>query len=119
VSALFDGRFESVDSKSVPLPTSAGRESPFVLRPSLRWQKENLMRHFLAVLFVASSAFAQTPACHDARNKDLCAELLTIEQRDQSVRAAAMADSQNIALISEMNKADREDLARVEAIIAK
>ena len=77
------------------------------------------MRPLLAALFVASSAFAQTPACHDARNKALCAELLSIEQRDQSVRARAITDSHNIALISEMNKTDREDLARVEAIIAK
>jgi heme-degrading monooxygenase HmoA len=77
------------------------------------------MRYLLAVLFVASSALAQTPACHDAKDKALCAELLAIEQRDQSVRARAMADSQNIALISEMNKTDRENLARVEAIIAK
>jgi heme-degrading monooxygenase HmoA len=77
------------------------------------------MRHLLVALFVASAAFAQRPECHDARNEALCAELLSIERRDQSVRAAAMADSQNIALISEMNKTDREDLARVEAIIAK
>jgi heme-degrading monooxygenase HmoA len=77
------------------------------------------MRQLLALLFAASSAFAQTPACRDAKNPSLCADLISIEQRDQSVRTAAMADTQNLALITTMNKTDREDLARVEAIIAK
>jgi heme-degrading monooxygenase HmoA len=77
------------------------------------------MRQLLALLFAASSAFAQTPACRDAKNPPLCTDLLTIEKRDQSARTAAMADTQNLALIAAMNKTDREDLARVEAIIAE
>jgi heme-degrading monooxygenase HmoA len=77
------------------------------------------MRLVLAVMFAASSAFAQTPACDDAKNKALCEELLAIEKLDQSVRTAARADSQNLALLSEMNRTDRENLARVGAIIAK
>jgi heme-degrading monooxygenase HmoA len=74
------------------------------------------MRYVLIFMFIASPAFAQ---CNDAKDKALCADLVSIEQRDQAARNALITDRQNVALIAEMNKTDREDLARVEAIIAK
>ena len=74
------------------------------------------MRYLFVVLFAASSAFAQ---CQDAKDKKLCADLLSIEKRDQDARKAIGGNSQNLAVLGEMQRIDREDLSRVEAIIAK
>ena len=78
------------------------------------------MRHVLALLFIATSALAQTPpACDDAKDKKLCADLLVLEKRDQAARTALDTDRQNPRLLGEMNRTDREDLAQLETIIAK
>lgn len=74
------------------------------------------MRFILIIGLLASPAFAQ---CNDAKDKTLCAELLSIEQRDQAARNALLTDRQNLTLLGQMNRTDSEDLARVDAIIAK
>jgi heme-degrading monooxygenase HmoA len=74
------------------------------------------MRYLFVILFVATSAFGQ---CETAKDKSLCADLLAIEKRDQDIRKSIGGNFQNIAAVAEMQKIDREDLARVEAIIAR
>jgi heme-degrading monooxygenase HmoA len=77
----------------------------------------------LFFVFWAQTA-AATPAdtatlCKDAKDATLCAELVTIRQRDQEVRRRWIAEPGNEALRAEVAKVDEENVRRVEAILAR
>lgn len=57
--------------------------------------------------------------CKDAKDKKLCAELLKIRDRDQEVRFRWIEGPQTEALAAETAKVDHQNLARIEAILAK
>ena len=76
------------------------------------------------LLLLLSPQSAWKPAdpnlfCNDAKDKQLCAELLGIRDRDQEVRHRWIADMKNEALKAEVAQVDRENLVRIEAIIAE
>ncbi len=75
----------------------------------------------LLLIFAQQASKAPDPAifCKDAKDKTLCAELLSIRDRDQEVRHRWIADMKNEALKAEAEKVDKEDLVRIEAIIAQ
>jgi heme-degrading monooxygenase HmoA len=58
-------------------------------------------------------------ACVDAQNKDLCAQVLAIRDRDQIARYKWIADRNNEALIAEVASADKQNLTEIDSIIAK
>ena len=80
----------------------------------------------MLTLILAVSLWAQTAwkpadpavACTDAKDKTLCAELLAIRDRDQEVRHRMIADTKNEQLQAEVAAVDRQNIARVDAIIA-
>lgn len=81
------------------------------------------MTTVLFLLLWANTA-AANPAdaatlCKAAKNVKLCTELVAIRERDQDVRKRWIADPNNESLKAEVASTDRENLARVEAIIAK
>lgn len=81
----------------------------------------------LAAALMASTALAAEkhwiPAdpkieCASASDKNLCAELLAIRDRDQIARYDALNHPEDKSLNDVTRQVDRENLARVEAIIA-
>jgi hypothetical protein len=57
-------------------------------------------------------------ACASAADKTLCAELLAVRDRDQAVRYRELDEGSTPAVVGEAARVDRENLARVEAIVA-
>lgn len=90
------------------------------------------MRKLAAVLVfttIAVSSYAQNQkkwipadravACAEARDKDLCAQLLTLVDRDQFARYAEINDPGNEALKKETERVDDENIVELEAILEK
>ncbi|HEU4887337.1 MAG TPA: DUF6624 domain-containing protein [Thermoanaerobaculia bacterium] len=89
------------------------------------------MRKLLPVLLLATllapAAFAEKKwipadrqvACAEARDKDLCARLLTILDRDQVARYAALNDPDNAEREKEVDRVDAENIVQLEEIIAR
>ncbi|MEA2337137.1 MAG: hypothetical protein QOE82_1144 [Thermoanaerobaculia bacterium] len=81
------------------------------------------MSHLLAILLI----FAQQtwkpsdPAVHctDAKDIKLCTELLSIRDRDQEARSRWIADIKNEQLRGDVARVDKENLVRVEQILAE
>ena len=57
-------------------------------------------------------------ACASAADRALCAELLAVRDRDQAVRYRELDEGATPAVVQETSRVDRENLARVEAIVA-
>ena len=82
----------------------------------------------LALLFVATSAVSaekhwvhEDPAklCASVKDKDLCADLLSIRDRDQIARYDALNHPDDKNLEEVIRKVDKENLERIDAIIQK
>jgi hypothetical protein len=56
--------------------------------------------------------------CASVPNKSLCAELLAIRDRDQLARYDALNHPEDKSLVDVIKQVDRENLARVDAIIS-
>ena len=79
---------------------------------------------WLLALFLRTSPQAWIPpdpaqACADAKDKQLCAKLLAIRDRDQFVRRKWLANREDKAIAAEVESVDQENLVAIEKIIAE
>lgn len=87
---------------------------------------------WLLCLFLIACRTADTPpapnawippdpakACTDAKDVQLCTQLLAIRDRDQLVRRKWLANREDKAVAAEVESVDQENLVVIEKIIAK